>query len=48
MENKEEVIKQIDLIELIKKMLKHIKLYTKVCLRTGIIGIIVACSIPKV
>ena len=48
MENKEEVIKQIDLIELIKKMLKHIKLYTKVCLITGIIGIIVAFSIPKV
>ena len=29
MEKKEEVIKQIDLIDLIKKMGKYIKLYTK-------------------
>lgn len=47
MEEKDEIIKQIDLIELIKKMQKHIKLYTKVCLITGIIGIIIAFSIPK-
>ena len=48
MEKKEEVIKQIDLIDLIKKMGKYIKLYTIVCLATGILGIIVAFSIPKV
>lgn len=48
MEKKEEVIKQIDLIDLIKKMGKYIRLYTIVCLATGILGIIVAFSIPKV
>ena len=48
MEQKDEVVKQIDLIEIIKEMCKHIKLYSIVCISSGILGIIVAFSIPKV
>ena len=48
MEKKDEVVKQIDLIEIIKEMCKHIKLYSIVCISSGILGIIVAFSIPKV
>lgn len=48
MEQKDEVVKQIDLIEIIKAMCKHIKLYSIVCISSGILGIIVAFSIPKV